>query len=180
MMKILNAYKYIGDYDSLLCDMKDIKKKYHDYIVSSYIPSLCSENTDYHKLVMNLFNSSYGNEIEYSDAMYDISLDSEIIHFDNIYVVIFFYGLRDIFDSLKIEENKMFSNFSYVNNCDKPEDISENEWDKRSNFYHNLIDFYGSGKPIDWGLSYNISCDGNPYESCRNLVFDYTHVILKK
>jgi len=181
--KIYDAYKYSGTPDELMKWLFKFRQKYKDesikelypffisaseYFKSISIPtelSLCFENP------LNYLSTSRGIKMIIRKGLNEpLNIDaSVVVYFHKRIIVVQFFGLDFGFRKLRecINRSKKFVDFSYWDNTDSLDEISDEEWDARKKFYDSLTEKYYSFNSV--GLTYELSNTETILSICKGI-----------
>jgi len=199
--KIYDAYKYSGTPEELMKWLIKFKKKYEDLAVEELRPLFINQSKylEKHPKVeepyclfkdpLNYFSTSRGVELIIRKKLNEpLNIDtSVVVYFHNGLTVVQFFGLDFGFRvySKKLKEgiirSKKFIDFSYWNNTDRPDDVSDKEWDERRKFYDSLTEKYHFFNSI--GLVYELSNTESILDICRRIserIREDIEIVVKK
>lgn len=91
---------------------------------------------------------------EYSKDNHNNGLLAMLFPYENSTYIMFFGNTKHI----KIIEKYIdLIDFHYQNSTDKPDEITENDWNNRINIWDKILGGDGWGKPIDYGFQFTLS-----------------------
>lgn len=172
--KIFNAYIWDGIAPELMEFLKELRKK--------YIEAATDHLVMFHRL-FETREKEYEEKGEYfSMSIYlqdrikagindpDNIEASVAVYFRGDTIAVQFFGLELFWDKEKnvrplqefIKANSKLSEYSYWNNVDEPEDVTEEEWDARRDFW-DFLDV-----PVEDGLIYELSSRDTIWEIVAN------------
>jgi hypothetical protein len=125
--------------------------------------------------ITNYFNTQRALEAFIDSQLnHHLNIDSSVVvyFYKSKTVVQFFgldFGLRNYTKKLReeISSNNKFSDYSYWNNTDKPDKVSEEEWDEREKFYDDLTEQYHCFN--SFGLVYELSNSETLLHICHTI-----------
>ena len=156
-IKIYNAYEWTGDYVSLIKTLNELKTKYISDCINR-VSRLYTFDTisDVNQLYNHMIKDSFQNE---KCHLYDVSLSCMVyIHKEKI--VIQFFGINSHTYPTVYNFLEQLPDFSYWNNSDGPEDVSEEAFEDRGKWFNDLFYTYGSNF-CECGLIYDYGTDTN-------------------
>ena len=182
--KIYNGYRSKLSMQKLLPELKKFVIQEKVATKARYVRSLLYESIRVFDLLptLNFQATLVDTFIKHKEEIKDIS-DHEYHHLthsvssliliprDNDVLILLFCSdlkIKKVFSELLFIDD-----YSYWNNTDRPDDISEQDWNNRGKDWEVALGGDGYGKPIDNGYSFNIISKGIPIGSWRQIVKDY-------
>ncbi len=188
--KIYNAYKWGGSDRELLQFLRNTGKQLlqkgvelvQKYIADKYV-NLCDLHDVYGQVEipeswLMFFYDELGKlvQLEASHSAIDFSVKVEAViymHDNNTFFQVFVNNrvLEDALISILVKE-ELCEGYSYWNNVDQPDDLSEQEWEERKAVWDNI---FSTGIPCVDGLSVNlldinmVQIVAEPKEICKSL-----------
>jgi hypothetical protein len=161
--KIFNAYLWDGTAPELMEFLGEVRTKYIEVATNHLIffqKWLESKEEDYKKDGKYFSLSLYlQDQIKKGINDPDNIEASVAVYFRDEMIAVQFFGFELFWDKESntrplqefIKDNPKLSDYSYWNNVDEPEDVTEEEWDARRDFWEFL------GVPSEDGLIYELS-----------------------
>lgn len=172
--KIFNAYIWDGTAPELMEFLKEVRKKY-------------VEAATEHLVMFHRWFETKEKEYKEKDQYFSMSIylqdrikvglndpdniDASVaVYFRGDTIAVQFFGFELFWDKDKgirplqefIKSNSKLSEYSYWNNVDEPEDVTEEEWDARRDFWDFL------NVPAEDGLIYELSSRHTIWEIVSN------------
>lgn len=166
-VKIYNAWEWKGSYDDLIKWFNSVKN--NQYLNDGLnLIRTCNKKDDEDKwqyekrIYKEIIDTKLSNERNFLD----IDLSAVVIqHLHKI--VVCWFGLNDrVFPSVKKEIDKKFKYFGWWDNTDPEEDVSEEEWKYRGDWFEEVFEKYDSTVYSDLGLFYDFSSESLIFKIC--------------
>jgi len=151
--KIYDAYKVkgcntLGDIQNLLLEVREkVVNHYKEYAKSPEIIEVHKQQYSGNEKEREAFKKVFG-----SGFVTDVNENAVVYTYKNEIYVQFFIGrlLRDVHEY--IEKHEKFEDFHYQNQSDQPDDVSDEEWEKRREIWDGI--FPHMDTPLNAGFSF--------------------------